>query len=258
MPKPTERVSNGEERGNLTPSLSSGSTALSATEKALWAEGFRGDRPQPASRPNWRWWLAVLVGVALSVPLGWLLSYGGALLFMLGLFFFVLFGLFLGAMVYRLAESGRPYSGGSILLGTAMIVLVCWSIAVYKEVAEVPHDLARDVLRSTRTLGDRSATEFREAIIERIKAYLSDRYPPGGVLGTVRWIVTSGQIAAGEIAEVKRPIQRRGDQRGAWWTIRVVLSLTALGFGLGSQTWSLASRGLLARADVLGDKVTEA
>ena len=59
-------------------------------------------RGQPHSS-TMRWWLAVLAGVAVTLPVAWLLSFAGTLPFFLGVFFFALFGLLIGAVIYRVA-----------------------------------------------------------------------------------------------------------------------------------------------------------
>ena len=72
-----------------------------------------------------RWWLALLVAAVVSLPLAVVLSWAAMLPFMLGAFFFMLFGLLIGAVVFRIARPGRPYSMLTVLTGTTLLVLVC-------------------------------------------------------------------------------------------------------------------------------------
>jgi hypothetical protein len=231
---------------------------INMDERLATGIGLTPQRPEPTSIPEFasaevepeipathrqgssaRWWWAVLVAACLSIPFGWLLSYGGSLLFMLGLFFFVLFGLLLGAVAYRIASPARPLSPGAIVIGSAVIVSVCWSTALWKEVREVPRDLAAEAIRGTRHLGDRSAGEFRAALVARIQTYIAERHPPGGTLGTIRWIAAGGRIETKDLPELSRRLQRRADQCGSWWLSRLFLCLAGLGFGVGTQTWPL-------------------
>ena len=70
-----------------------------------------------------------------------------------------------------------------------------------------------------------------------VRRFLSERYPPGGTVGYLRWVVTSGELKKGEIEGVNRTLRRT--QRGFRWGIRVVLSIVLFVFGVGSQTWPL-------------------
>src|SRR3990172_853649 len=79
------------------------------------------------SRSHARWWCATAAGTVVSLPLAWLLSYAAMLPFYLGLFFFMLFGLVIGAVAFRVAAPGRPYHRFAVLAGTTLIVGVCWT-----------------------------------------------------------------------------------------------------------------------------------
>ena len=80
-----------------------------------------------------RWWAGVVAGAIASLPLAWLLSYAAFLMFFLGLFFFALFGLLIGAVVYRVAFGNQPYSRTTVLLGTTILVAVPWTFSIVKE-----------------------------------------------------------------------------------------------------------------------------
>jgi len=179
--------------------------------------------------------------MVISMPLGWLLSYGAPLLYLFGLFFFILFGLLLGAAVYRVAAPGRPYSRVSLVVGTTLMVGVCWWVSLAKEIREIPTDMAEEVVRGTRDIGDRPVEVFRQEVAREIESFFQKHYPPGGMIGTVRWIVISGELRPGDVANLKRTIRR--EQRGPGWAIRVTLSIAMLGFGVGSQTFGLKSDG---------------
>ncbi|HNQ22221.1 MAG TPA: hypothetical protein PKK06_03920 [Phycisphaerae bacterium] len=174
------------------------------------------------------------VTAALSIPFGWLLSYAAALPFYLGLFFFVLFGLLIGALAYRLAHPGCPYAASALVAGTTLIVLACWGTSLYKEAADLPHDLASRAVRQTGNLGERTSADYQADVARQVRAYLRAHYRPGGTLGYLRWVATSGVIPAEALSDFPRELSV--GQRRASWMVRVVLSLTLLSFGVGSQT----------------------
>ncbi|MFQ5495740.1 MAG: hypothetical protein ACE5EX_10210 [Phycisphaerae bacterium] len=184
-----------------------------------------------------RWWRSVVVGCAVSLPIGWLLSYAGTLPFLLGPFFFVLFGLMIGAAVHRTASAGRPYRAATLMAGTSVVVVVCWWVSIIMESHDFPTNAALKVSTQTRDIGDQSVEAYRASVAKGIRGFLAERYPPGGVIGYVRWAVGSGQIAPREIAGVPRTIQPR-QARGVW-VLRAALCVAMLSFGIGSQTQTL-------------------
>ena len=185
-----------------------------------------------------RWWCATALGTVVSLPFAWLLSYAAALPFYLGLFFFMLFGLLIGAVTYRLAAPGRPYGRFAVLAGTTLIVGVCWTTSLVKESRDFPADLAADAEGRTRYIGQRSAAEYRTAVADEVRGFLSERYPPGGVVGYVRWILLSGEMKKGDIPSFDQALRRT--PAGFGWAIRVVLSIGLLGFAVWSQTFALS------------------
>ena len=194
-----------------------------------------------------RWWLAVLAGVAVTLPVAWLLSFAGTLPFFLGVFFFALFGLLIGAVIYRVAAPCRPYRSTQVIVGTTMIVIAGWGGSIVKESRDFPSDMASEAARKTSDIGDRPVAEFRLEVAGEVRRFLLERYPPGGTLGYMRWALTSGEIEKGDLAAVKRKLSR--SQRGWSWAIRVVLSVAGLAFGVASQTWLLRRPADLGAAD---------
>ncbi len=199
--------------------------------------------PPPAVKvrsSHLRWSLAVAGGTVFSYPLAWLLSYAASLPFFIGLFFFVLFGLVIGAVTYRIAVPGRPYGRWPLVIGTTIIVATVWSISMIMESRDFPYDMAKLAAFKTRDIGDRTVEEFRAEVSTDVRRFLRERYPPGGTIGYVRWVLTNGRLAQGELESVKRTLRLRR-QTKVWWAIRVVLSIALLGFGIGSQTLGLSA-----------------
>jgi len=194
------------------------------------------------SRSVGRWWIGVGVGSLLALPLAWLLSYAAALPFFLGLFFFMLFGLIIGAAVFRAAAPARPIPSRSLLLGTTILVALTWSLSLAKEAIDFPDDVARRAALRMRDLGGRSAGEFRSAVSAEVRGLLADRYGPGSTFGYVRWVLTSGELKRGELVTLNKAVSLPAGQVRFWWAFRVVASIVLLSFGIASQTFSLSDR----------------
>ncbi len=179
--------------------------------------------------------LATVVGMLVSVPLGWLLSYAAQLPFYLGLFFFPLFGLMIGAAMHRAAHRARPYHTTPLLVGTTMAVMFCWMFSLTVEANDMPVWVATHASRNPRLkLHNQTIEAYRATVADNMTAYLKETYPPGGLIGYARWASTNGeitqQVAPGLLKSIHAP------QRGIWWLIRVMLSVGLLAFGIGSQT----------------------
>lgn len=189
--------------------------------------------------PTGRWWRGVLVGSVVALPLAWLLSYAAALPFYLGLFFFMLFGLMIGAAVYRVAAPGRPFAKGPLLAGTTLLVAMTFGLSLWKEAKDFPSDVARRVVERAKDLGGKTAGEYRDAVAEDVRTLLSSRYGPGATWGYIRWVLTKGEFGKGELATIEKAVTLPGGQTRAWWAFRVVASMALLAFGIASQTLTL-------------------
>jgi hypothetical protein len=192
--------------------------------------------PAPFGPPA-RLGLGVVAGLMISLPFAWILSYAAALPFFIGVFFFALLGLFIGAVTFRVAAAHRPYPKWQVLLGTIAVICVAWGGTIFKESRDFPTDMAKVAAKQTRDIGDRTVDQFHREVVVGVQDFLRKQYAPGGLIGYVRWIVTSGRIPRGEISVVQGTLSR--PQHGASWVIRVVLSLGLISFGIASQTWLL-------------------
>jgi hypothetical protein len=83
-------------------------------------------------------------------------------------------------------------------------------------------------------LGNRTLDEYRAEVREQVHTFLRERYPPGGTVGYIRWITTSGELSQADVPLLARSLDR--GQARYWWLIRVALSVGLLAFGVGSQT----------------------
>lgn len=190
-----------------------------------------------ACRPGDRFWLGIFVGGIVGFPLSWLLAFAATLPFFIGLFFFALFGLVIGATVHRVASPGRPYARGTLWAGTIILVIGGWLVSICVEGRTLPMDFARDVPDWTRNLHGKTRSQFVEDVADRIRSNLRENYAPGGTLGYVRWVVTSGEFPKGSIDGVKRTL--RVSQRKGWWIMRALFSIGLFWFGVSTQTFLL-------------------
>jgi len=242
------RADTGEKSpGNSgSPTADSADHAISQVDKrtsVAAADSEANSMPTPqreekhASQSSARWWLAVVVGAVISLPFAWLLSYAATLPFFIGLFFFVLFGLVIGAVMHRTAASHRPYAKSLLLAGTSIVVLFGWTLTLIKESRDFPLDMAQYAVSKARDIGEQTVDEYHDAVVTQVQEHLLRRYPPGGTIGYIRWALTSGEIEKGEIESVEVTLGQ--PQRRYLWAIRVVLSFVLLAFGIGSQTLPL-------------------
>lgn len=208
-----------------------------ASETNREAKGSDVMEPAGPTGGTGLWWLSVGVGAVILVPLSWLLSNAALLPFLLGVFFYVLFGLVVGAIMHRVAASGRPYPRGAVLVGTTIVVLVGSSASIVFESRDVPRKMANQAAETTFYIGDQTAEAFRSSVQADMLRVLREDYEPGGVIGYVRWVLTSGEFAADQITGISRT--QRATQSGILWGVRVVASIALLGLGIGSQTFLL-------------------
>ena len=180
-----------------------------------------------------RWVLAVLAAAGVGLPIGWLLCYGGLLPFFLGLFFFLLFGLLLGAVAYRIGVPARPLSKAAVVGGTAVVVGVTWATSLLVEAHDFPDQVADVAFRQPRKLPAGTTPEaYCRQSADEVAVYLREKHPPGGVIGYVHWALTSSRIDP-PVGKLRKPF--RSSQPRGWWAARVVLSIFLLGYGVYSQ-----------------------
>jgi hypothetical protein len=174
----------------------------------------------------------------IGIPLSLLLSFGAALPFFIGLFFFALFGLMVGAAVFRVGAPGRPYPRAAVLVLTSVVVGWCMGISLLKEAADFPNNMADQAVSRTRNIGSLTRNEYHAQVAEEVRSMLADRFPPGGWIGYFRWVTGSASIEKGTLPSVDRSLSPA--YTGMLWMVRVVLSLSLLTFGIASQTLLLS------------------
>lgn len=200
----------------------------------------------------------VVAGMAASLPLGWLLSYGAMLPAMLGLFFFALFGLVIGATMYRVGARHRPMSIGRLRAGVGLIVAFCWGTSMYFEVREFPSDKAREALHRVPMLPDgMTRSELLHDVERQVRETLKRDHGGDGFFGYAHWALTRSRIEY-RVATVDKPVVLTSVQNKGWWAARVVLSVVLLWFGVRAQVLVLARATDRPPADVGADPAEHA
>ncbi len=194
-------------------------------------------------------WQALAVGVLVATALGMtLLTWALALLFMLGLFFFMLFGLLIGACMYRAGRSAMPMRRRTVVLITLGAALAGWGVAVSKECLEFPRDFAFRVIDKRKYDGrnriyippvEHGVEQVTQQVRAFAAAHLLEHYPPGGVIGYVRYMSSGDAIAMNLPGQPRTITVPPPALPWVWWT-RVLLSLPLLFLTIYSVTSGLA------------------
>jgi len=193
-------------------------------------------------RSGWIGW-SVVSGLVAGVPAGWLLAYLAALPFLLGLFFFVLLGLVVGAIMYRFG-SKAPEPSRALLwsIGTSVALAMLLS-SLWAEYRALPTSVSRRVRDSYyESFTPQRRSELERGVRSFVESELSRKYPPGGLLGYVRWAASNGELSCPRIL---RPatVEYRLLQRRTLWVLRVGLGLVMLEWTIMAQLLGLRSHG---------------
>lgn len=188
-----------------------------------------------------RWWIAVAAGMTVAVPLGWLLSFAAALFVYLGLFFFMLFGLLIGAAMFRIGRTARPIAKGRIRIGTALVVLVGWGVSMAVECHDFPSDVAERTIGEFRVRPDgMTPDDIKRQAAQWVRTHLREHYPPGGAVGYVRWKLSSDRLDV-QLQGVALPLGLHFSDNKGWWLLRVILSILLFAFAVHSIVRPLAA-----------------
>ncbi len=207
------------------------------------------------------------VGGLLAIPAGWLMATLALLPLFLGLFFNMIVGLLIGAVVFRIARPAAPFAmRGAIALG-AWIAVSAWTAGLafeylntrgydlpwYREGAWQWVSVDGDATRTARlffrhrSMTAPEKTSLRVQTREAFDHQLAERYPPGGFAGFLRWSAArQGELEVPTVFSAAS-LELNPKQRGVPWLIRSTLSLLLLCFAVLSQVLGLAKQG--ARTD---------
>lgn len=177
---------------------------------------------------------AIIAGLIAGAPSAVLLAYLAALPFMLGLFFFLLVGLLVGAVMFRFARPGSPLTRRQVRLATTLIVAEIWVGSIYAEYRALYATAEKQVQRSVGYLKPPEKAELSRSVTQGIDAHLARLAPGGGLPGYVRWVLSSGTM------ELQRPskagtVRVQLGWRRFGWALRTCLSLALLSWAAFAQ-----------------------
>lgn len=193
--------------------------------------------------PNWQGVLnrSAAIATLIGVPFIILLMYCAWLPLMMGMYFFILGGMLVGAIWFRLASRVRPVPAGAVRLRMVIMLVLLTSLYLVSEYYVKVGHLTRDMTELTikyagvnNTLQDRQARELEVA--DHVRQSLR-RYGPGP-LGYWIWAATNGQVPPMEQYTGTRTITL--PQNKAYYVLRVVFSVVLLGYGLRIMVKDLA------------------
>ena len=195
---------------------------------------------------SWIGW-SFVGGCAVGVPAGCLLAYLALLPFFLGLFFFLILGLLIGAVMFRFGKPAAPVARARLWgIGVAVAVVV-WTTGLVVEYLGFPADAARAVRKSLpQSLTPDQQDELYDRTRQHILSQLIGQDFRGGFFEHLRafpaylkWATTSGTMECPRIFNDSVHTVRLS-QRGIPWLIRVIVSLGLLAFAILSQVLALA------------------
>jgi hypothetical protein len=183
-----------------------------------------------------------IAGCTAGVPAAILLTYLAVLPLFLGLFFFLLLGLLVGALMFRFGRKAAPAPRGRLWLGGTGVVVVMWLTTLVVEYAIFPSLVSQRVGQSwhrrlTAEEKQTVARETRQAVLSR---FVGREYRGG----PVDWICALGGYTAWVARDGTMQCPRglnnttyllQLDQRRRAWVLRVLLSLGLLEFAVLSQ-----------------------
>lgn len=182
-----------------------------------------------------RWCLHLLAALTIMNFNGWGFSYLGNLIFYLGLYFFPLFGLIMGAAIFRFLEPLRPMSR-PVIVGVGMVfVLVSWCGALDLEATYVPKNTYAYYIGKFKRLPDgMTGKEVESKIQDAARKFLTENYDSDGAVAYLAWAMSDGTMEIPVIDRDKTTTYSRPQRRVGLW-IRLGASLVLLVFGVFSQ-----------------------
>lgn len=184
----------------------------------------------------------------MGLALGTALAYLSSLPFFLGLFFYLMFGLVIGAVVYRLGASHRPMKTPAVWTVGLATAGLTWLTSLVVEYAGLPGDAAEEVLKSIPgRLDDKEREVLRRETRQFVLSSFSGRQVEGSMLDMarafpayVRWVVTDGKLSCPQVYyDSKHTIELGSRRRGWLWAVRSILALVLVSFTIMSQVVGL-------------------
>ncbi len=196
----------------------------------------------PRPRSPARFWMAVALAIIIAPPIGWAMTPVAPLLGELGLFFFLVVSLLMGAITYRVALPAAPVPRLRLYILTGLVALIVWSANLLTEYLTFPGVAAKAVRHSIyMSLSPERRQRVEDGVRSYIHSQLEANYPPGGMIGYMRWASTSGTMSLPRVID-STTVPFSLSQRRIWWSIRVVFSLVFTAGAFLSQILALSPR----------------
>ncbi len=183
---------------------------------------------------------SALIATLIGIPFILLLMYCAWLPLLMGMYFFILGGMLIGAIWFRLAAHIRPVPTGAVRLRMFAMLAVLVAIYMLSEYKVKIGHLDRDMseltirMRSVNSLAERQAREQEAA--DHVQQSLR-KYGPGPI-GYWAWAATDGKVPPMARYTGKESIAL--PQRRAFYVMRVVVSIVLLWYGLRIMVKDLA------------------
>jgi len=204
----------------------------------------------PARRRAWR--LSLLLAFVMLGALAWLLARLVWLPMFFGLFFFLVAGLLVSAITFRIARCARPLTSGAIARGAIVVSLLTAVVTLFWEyehfsdtVGDPPRFIdARNAAvlagRASREVQVRASEEFKSAIRSQYlpEGVIHSRYLPLGAIVYVVWTVRAGEMKLSVEGETDTIFS---SHRGVIWPLRTLAATALLAAGLWLGFESLRS-----------------
>jgi hypothetical protein len=214
------------------------------------------------------WRCALMLTLLMLTILSWLLARLVWLPMYFGLFFFLVAGLLVSAIAFRMARRDRPLASRKILRGAIIVSLLTVAITLFWEfehfantVGDPPHftdarNAAVRAGRSSREVQRDASIAFKSAIRARYlpDGLLRSKYLPFGAIGYALWTVRSGELkltVQNETETISSP------HRGIIWLLRTLAEVVLLAVGLWFGFESLRSAAPTTNVLAPGEEYVE-
>lgn len=196
--------------------------------------------PPPSKTATMTWLGAQLFCLSALAILGWLLARLVWIYYFFGLFFFLVAGLLVGSIAFRIARSARPMERSRLLRGIISIGLCCtvinivWEYRHYSSTVGRPPHFAQ--ARNAAIAAGQRPAEIQQAASDEFANYLAKHYPPGGAMGYILWSTRDG-IARLTVGDASETIVT--EHRHWIWPTRTLAGMVLLMAGLWFSMESL-------------------
>ncbi|HUN80555.1 MAG TPA: hypothetical protein VMV81_03510 [Phycisphaerae bacterium] len=153
------------------------------------------------------WLGAQVFALSALAILGWLLARLVWLYYFFGLFFFLVAGLLVGSIAFRIARSARPMEPGRLLRGIisigvcSTVIIIVWEYRHYCATVGRPPHFAE--ARNAAIAAGKPPAEIQQTASDEFSGYLAKHFPPGGAMGYILWSTKDGtaRITVGDASE---------------------------------------------------------